>query len=170
MKVSSKREIRGRLRSGLLQAAGILLAGSLLGGGINIIRPGGLPWKGSWSTEAVSVRHLQGLPEISLEEAWRLYQEGRSLFLDARDRGSFDLGHLPGALNVVPEEAADFAEEIRSLSESGLVPIAYCDGAACPLSSQLARRLRAMGLKSVCILVDGWGRWRRAGFPVERGE
>ncbi len=169
MAVSST-EIRRRLRSGLLQAAGLLLVGSLLGGGINAIRPAGLPWSGSWNPEAVSARHLQGLPEISLEEAWRLYQEGRSLFLDARDRASFELGHLPGALNIVPEEAAEFAEEIRSLSESGLVPIAYCDGAACPLSSQLARKLQAMGLQSVRILVNGWGRWRQAGFPVEKGE
>lgn len=113
-------------------------------------------------------RHMEGMEEISLEEAWRIHQLGQALFLDARDPESFSMGHLPGALNVPPSEAETAYEEIRVLVEAGMVSISYCDGVDCPLSSELAKRLQEMGIGGIKVLVNGWSRWKDAGYPLEK--
>jgi rhodanese-related sulfurtransferase len=109
------------------------------------------------------------LEEIPLQEAWSLSQAGRALFVDARDPVSFYEGHIKGALNCPPAEAGRYLEEIRIPARAGLVIIAYCDGVDCPLSTELARSLQQAGVASARVLVDGWNRWRKAGFPTEKG-
>jgi len=161
--------MRDRLKRALIQALCLLALGLALGASSHEIRAGSLPWIASWSKEEVVARHLEGLEEISLQEAWETQQAGKALFLDARDPGSFQAGHLPGALSVPPSEAEGFSEEIRGLAQAGMIPIAYCDGVDCPLSAELARRLQEMGVEGVRVLVNGWSRWRDSGYPVEDG-
>jgi 3-mercaptopyruvate sulfurtransferase SseA len=72
-------------------------------------------------------------------------------------------------MNVQPQDAEAWAEEIKALAEAGMEVIAYCDGVNCPLSAELARALEALGVPSVKVLVNGWSRWRDAGLPTERG-
>lgn len=158
-----------RLGQAFLQAACLLFLGAFLGAGSHQIRASKFPWVASWSEQEMAARHLEGLGEISLEEAWEAHQAGKALFLDARDPGSFAAGHLPGALNVPPPEADSFSQEILTLQEAGMVPIAYCDGVDCPLSAELARALKELGLVGVRVLVNGWSRWREAGYPIEEG-
>jgi rhodanese-related sulfurtransferase len=156
-----------RVRRSVLQAAALLALGMAVGIAIHETRAPTLPWVGSWSAESLASRHLEGLVEVSLEDATALWREGRALFLDARDPGSYRAGHLPGAMNIPPEEAEAAGEEVKVLVEAGLEPIAYCDGVDCPLSPELARRLQAQGVRSVKVLVNGWSRWRGAGLPTE---
>jgi rhodanese-related sulfurtransferase len=98
-----------------------------------------------------------------------LYRQGKAVFLDARDPGSFDEGHIAGSLNVPPEEANAHREGVLAMANAGLEIIAYCDGIDCPLSTELARTFQRFGIPSVKVFVDGWSRWRNAGFPVEKG-
>ncbi len=163
----SSRSTGARFTRALIQATGLLLVGIALGVLSKEIRGLDIPWSGGWSEKEVVARHLEGLEEISVEEAWRAYQSGQALFLDARDPGSFSMGHLPGALNVPPAEAEGASEEIRVLVQAGMIPIAYCDGVDCPLSSELARGLGERGIEGVKVLVNGWSRWRERGYPVE---
>ena len=158
-----------RLRAGVREAIALVAAGIILGVTIQEIRCSSCPWVQDWAPESVSARHLQGLEEISLEEAGARHKAGSALFLDARDPAGYQAGHLPGAMNVPPQEAEVFSEEIRALAESGMEVIAYCDGVDCPLSAELARALQGRGVPSVKVLVNGWSRWRDAGFPTERG-
>lgn len=159
----------GRLKGAFWQGMGLLLLGVFLGVLNHELRDSSLPWIGSWSPEMVAARHLEGLEEISLDQALEAYEAGKALFLDARDPASFASGHLPGALNMPPSEAASMAQEIRTLAEAGMVPVAYCDGVDCPLSGELARALKELGVEDVRVLVNGWSRWRDAGYPVEEG-
>jgi rhodanese-related sulfurtransferase len=163
----SSRSTGARFTRALIQATGLLLVGIALGVLSKEIRGLDIPWSGGWSEKEVVARHLEGLEEISVEEAWRAYQSGQALFLDARDPGSFSMGHLPGALNVSPAEAEGASEEILVLVQAGMIPIAYCDGVDCPLSSELARGLGERGIEGVKVLVNGWSRWRERGYPVE---
>ncbi|MGQ9859530.1 MAG: rhodanese-like domain-containing protein [Thermodesulfobacteriota bacterium] len=158
-----------RVRRALIQALCLLALGMALGASSHEIRGRSLSWISSWSKEEVGTRHLEGLEEISLQEAWRTHQAGKSLFLDARDPASFQAGHLPGAINVPPSEAQGFSGEIRALAQAGMIPISYCDGVDCPLSAELARHLKEMGIEGVRVLVNGWSRWRDSGYPVEEG-
>ncbi len=149
---------------------GIFLAclGVLLAAGVNALRPNGLAWRGAWSPTSLAASQRQGLEEITLAEAWSLYQAGKASFLDARDAVSFYQGHIKGAWSIPPGEAARNLAEIRILARAGLVIITYCDGADCPLSTELARSLLQAGIPSVRVLVDGWGRWSKAGYPTEK--
>ena len=91
------------------------------------------------------------------------------MFLDARDPVSFYEGHIKGALNCPPAEAQTYLQEIITRAKSGRAVIAYCDGVDCPLSPELARTLQGLGIPSAKVLVDGWGLWLKAGFPIEKG-
>ncbi len=159
--------VGARIRRALLQGTALAAFAVAVGIVIHETRGPTIPWAGSWSAESVAAQHLEDLVEVSLEDATALWREGRVLFLDARDRGSYGAGHLPGALNIPPEEAEGAAEEVKALAEAGLEPIAYCDGVDCPLSAELARRLQAQGVQMVKVLVNGWSRWRQAGLPTE---
>jgi rhodanese-related sulfurtransferase len=158
-----------RLRQAMWQGVFVVCLGAFLAAGFNAVRTSGLPWRGGWSPVSTAASQLRGLEEISLEEAWSCYHGGRALFLDARDPVSFHEGHIKGAQNVPPGEAARYLEEIRILCLSGLVIITYCDGVDCPLSPELARSLQQSGIPSVRVLVDGWSRWLKAGYPTEKG-
>lgn len=158
-----------RLSQAIWQGIFLVCLGALLATGFNAVRPGGLAWRGAWSPASLAASQLQGLEEIPLQEAWSLSQAGRALFVDARDPVSFYEGHIKGALNCPPAEAGRYLEEIRIPARAGLVIIAYCDGVDCPLSTELARSLQQAGVASARVLVDGWNRWRKAGFPTEKG-
>jgi rhodanese-related sulfurtransferase len=159
-----------RLKAGLRQGAILLILGTALGASFNEVRTDGLRWRYSWSPSKVAVSLLDGLEEISLEQARSLHRKGQALFLDARDPPTFEEGHLPAALNIPPEEAEIFAEEALAFVEAGMQLIAYCDGEDCPLSPELARALQSNGVPVVRVFVNGWSLWRAAGYPVETGE
>jgi 3-mercaptopyruvate sulfurtransferase SseA len=158
-----------RLRSALRQGMLLVTFGVIVGAVFNGLRTDGLPWVGLWSSPSVTVQRLQGLKKISLEEAWALYKSGQALFLDARDPGAFQKGHLPGTINIPPEEADVFCEEVMTFVASGKHIIAYCDGEDYSLSSELAWALQKYGVPQVMVLINGWSLWLEAGFPVERG-
>ena len=82
--------------------------------------------------------------------------------LDVRPEDEFELGHLPGALNI------PFAELERRPSElpKGREVIAYCRGPYCVLSFEAVAALRAHGYR-VRRLEDGYPEWKAAGLPVE---
>ncbi len=166
-KKRTSRSGTSRLSRAIWQGIFLVCLGALLAAGFNAVRFNGLAWKGAWSAASLAASQLQGLEEIPLAEAWSLSQEGKALFVDARDRKSFYNGHIKGALNCPPGETDEYMEGIRLLAQAGLVIITYCDGLDCPLSAELARNLRQSGIASVRVLVDGWGRWSKAGYPID---
>jgi rhodanese-related sulfurtransferase len=157
-----------RLSRALGQGIFLVCLGALLAAGFNAVRAVGLPWSGAWSSASLASSRLEALQEIPLAEAWSLSQAGKALFVDARDPMTFYEGHIKGALNVPPGEVKGYLAEIRVLALSGMVVVTYCDGVDCPLSTDLARRLQQAGVPSVRVLVDGWSRWSRAGYPTEK--
>ncbi|MEJ5378152.1 MAG: rhodanese-like domain-containing protein [bacterium] len=158
------------VRKALMQAALLLILGGALGVVSEQIRGSKIAWVASWSQKEVTAKNLEGLQEISPKEAWEAHRAGKAIFLDARDPWSFASGHLPGAINVPVSEVETYFDEISALEQAGLIPVAYCDGADCPLGAELARALREKGVKDVRVLVNGWSLWRDSGYPVEQGK
>ena len=169
MKSFSPHNGTNRIRTGVLQGVLLTALGVLIGAGVNGIRGAGLPWRGQWSPASVTASYLGNLQEISLAEAWSLYQAGKALFVDARDPLSFQQGHVAGALNCPPGETEAYLQEVLTRARSGLEVIVYCEGVGCSLSPELARTLQKLGVPSVKILEDGWTRWLEAGYPIEEG-
>jgi rhodanese-related sulfurtransferase len=108
---------------------------------------------------------------ISITEAAALHQQGKVVFIDARDAWSFEeMGHLPGALNVEPKAVASRAAELVALANSGKKLIAYCDGEGCSLGTYTARHIAALGVPGVRVLHNGWTLWQQAGLPLAKGK
>jgi rhodanese-related sulfurtransferase len=56
---------------------------------------------------------------------------------------------------------------LRELEGTGKVLVAYCDGQGCTKAEELAKILRAEGIRAPGIFADGWMGWMDKGYPVD---
>ena len=102
------------------------------------------------------------LEAVSRDEL--LTRAGFVTVLDVRPPDEFDLGHLPGAVNIPLRDLEARLAEIDPSQEI----VAYCRGPYCVLSYEAVAALRTRGFKAR-RLEDGFPEWRAAGLPVEIG-
>ena len=132
----------------------------------------GTLWRVMRDVAAVHVRELDELARTYLgdrtqlaymdrEELLGRLNSGDVVVLDVRPRPEFDAGHVPGAINVPPEELQ------RRLSDlpRGKQVVAYCRGPYCVYADDAVRALTARGV-TAHRLVDGLPEWAAAGLPV----
>lgn len=105
---------------------------------------------------------LDDLEAVSREELSQRLREGSVTLLDVRPRDEFELGHLPGALNI---PSSELQRRLADLPPDQEV-VAYCRGAYCVLSFEAVATLRRLGYR-VRRLEDGYPEWKAAGLPVE---
>jgi rhodanese-related sulfurtransferase len=98
-------------------------------------------------------------------EAWRDYQKGLVLFVDARSPAEYRAGHLPGAVSVPVEEAG--AKQGRMGLPEGRELVIYCSDPECPKSAQLASLLLERGVSGIKVMTGGWAAWYEAGLPAD---
>ena len=101
------------------------------------------------------------LEPISREELLQRSRAGEVIILDVRPEDEFDLGHLPGAVNIPLRKLEMRLAEFDPAQEI----VAYCRGPYCVLSYEAVAILRARGFKAR-RLEDGLPEWRAAGLPV----
>jgi len=82
----------------------------------------------------------------------------------ARPEDEFDLGHVPGAVNIPLGVLKDRLAELDPTLEI----VAYCRSHFCVFSYEAVAALRARGFKAR-RLEDGFPEWRAAGLPVAVG-
>jgi rhodanese-related sulfurtransferase/DNA-binding transcriptional ArsR family regulator len=104
------------------------------------------------------------LEAVSRDELLAQTRAGFVTVLDVRPRDEFDLGHLPGAVNIPLRDLETRLAEIDPSREI----VAYCRGPYCVLSYEAVAALRTKGFKAR-RLEDGFPEWRAAGLPVEIG-
>lgn len=117
---------------------------------------------------------MNGRGEISsvdLSEAFALQESGSAMIFDARPAFFYNLGHLPGAINIPAKADPDTAihrreAEIEAALAAGKTLIVYCTSWTCPDARTLARHLSGFGYPS-SIFGGGWDAWREAGLPTE---
>ncbi len=102
-------------------------------------------------------------PQIRLEEAAALKQQGKLLLLDVRPRIEYDAGHLPGAVSIPLDELKRRMNELR---RHGTIA-AYCRGPYCVFADQALDMLARRGWK-VARLEEGVAEWEQAGLTLER--
>ena len=134
----------------------------------NLIRPAGINMFG-FSSAALIKEQQAKIPEITLSEAYSLHLKNKVIFIDARDPLSYADGHITGATNIYPDEAARYSANLRIKADQGFIFITYCDGPQCPLSKETAHALLMRGVPNVKILVNGWILWLKAGYPISKG-
>jgi ArsR family transcriptional regulator len=90
-------------------------------------------------------------------------RDGLVTVLDVRPEEEFQLGHVPGAINI---PLGDLERRLAELDPKQEI-VAYCRGPWCVLSFEAVATLRQRGF-SARRLEDGLPEWRAAGLPVER--
>lgn len=152
------------------EAAAVLLVGIIAGGLVHLIYPGGLaPAVAADAPAACSAPVAPGHAAwIDAQAAQRLLDDPSVVFVDARPRREFVIGHIAGAINVPVEEAS--LEEVLPLLRSARTVIVYCElREECACSPTLAGRLRREGFANVLVLRDGFDAWVEQAFAAEAG-
>lgn len=102
------------------------------------------------------------LEPVHREELLERVNQGLVTVIDVRPVEEYAAGHLPGAINIPPDEL-----ESRLLSlETGQEVVAYCRGPHCVFSYDAVKQLRLRGV-SARRLEDGFPEWKSAGYPIE---
>jgi rhodanese-related sulfurtransferase len=85
--------------------------------------------------------------------------------VEALPREDFREQHLPGAINLPPNEAKESATQI--LPDKNAEIVVYCANSGCPASEDVAKELEAQGYQKVKRYVEGKQDWVDAGLPTE---
>lgn len=105
------------------------------------------------------------LEPLQREELMERVRQGLVTVIDVRPEEEFAAGHLPGAINVPPDE---LEQRIQGIDPEREV-VAYCRGPHCVFSFDAVEKLRQSGLKA-SRLEEGFPEWKSAGYPVESTE
>jgi sulfur-carrier protein adenylyltransferase/sulfurtransferase len=103
---------------------------------------------------------LQQVRTIDSPNAQRLLDD--AVFLDVRERGEWDLGHVPNAVHLPLAQVEEQVE--RELPDRAQHIVVYC--ARGNRSAVATTSLLALGYTNVEHLGDGFVGWRENGFPV----
>jgi rhodanese-related sulfurtransferase len=99
---------------------------------------------------------------VSRQELIGRLKDGTVTLLDVRPKEEFELGHLPGAINLPVRELKRGLAKLPKRREI----VAYCRGPYCVMSFEAVAALRAMGYR-VRRLEDGFPEWKAAGHAIE---
>jgi rhodanese-related sulfurtransferase len=141
---------------------------------VNYFSPAGIALVGQWDTSrgVVTARVkneivIQGKEIGSVDQAKKLYDTGKYIFVDARSREDYAAGHLPGAVSL---PVGEFEENITAFLERyppDASIITYCSGRTCLDSHHLADLLVEFGYDNVNVFIDGFPGWEAEGHPIE---
>lgn len=107
------------------------------------------------------------LPTINCDELQRLLAgDGPFVLVDALPPMSFAHSHLPGAINLTPQEVDAAAS--RRLPDKNTEIVVYCANPDCESSIETAEGLVALGYTNVRHYAGGKNEWRDRGLPLER--
>ncbi|MEU2248994.1 rhodanese-like domain-containing protein [Streptomyces sp. NPDC019224] len=85
------------------------------------------------------------------------------VLLDSRSTGSWDQGHVPGAVHL---PTALIAERAHRLLDPAVPVVTYCWGPGCNGATRAALALARLGYR-VKEMLGGFEYWAREGFPYE---
>jgi rhodanese-related sulfurtransferase len=141
-------------------------------GGSNAAAPAPSP------AEALAARlQANGLHLTNRAGAEQLFRDPRReqnliIFVDARDDGRYQEGHIPGAFEFYPYYPEKYMEGVITPCALAEQIIVYCTGGDCEDSESAALFLRdACGVPAAKLFIYGGGmtEWEAAGLPVESG-
>lgn len=89
-----------------------------------------------------------------------------AVIIDARPEYQYELGHLPGAINI-PYDSNNLSELIDKHALKNQALIVYCSSAHCNAAELLAEKLRGLGCTKISVYPGGWEEW--SGGDWERG-
>jgi rhodanese-related sulfurtransferase len=100
-------------------------------------------------------------------------QQGLVVFVDARDNGQYEQGHIPGAYLFNEFHRETYLATVVPVCQAAEQVVIYCDGGTCDLSINAAKVLRDLpqiGGEKLFVYAGGMAEWTTNGLPVEIGE
>jgi rhodanese-related sulfurtransferase len=104
---------------------------------------------------------------ITLEQAYDLFRKNSALFIDSRDAGLYEYGHIPGAISLPWKAEAPPAPDLEIPQTYPIVT--YCSDEACEMAMELAYYLFGNGYRNIRIFHGGYEEWTSANYPIEKG-
>jgi rhodanese-related sulfurtransferase len=150
------------LAAAIKQAVIISAAVVVIGLGFNALRRDGIPLV----ADADTFRIQTEAEFIKVENAWRLFDEGEAIFVDARDPKVFAIERIEGAFNLPPAGSEPQAMDWLSSTQSNV--ICYASEESQRQAGVVADKLIGIGTEKVFVLYGGIEAWKAAGLPVER--
>lgn len=158
------------------EALSIILLGVVLGlvyngvsgSGIDLVRK---ERQLAWSSDTTRQAAAQESPRpflIAVDEAYKIFQEGNALFVDARHDDEYKEGHIKGAISLPLKKLEANPGLLQSIAKDKLI-VTYCGGVECELSIDLGEKLASMGFTNVKIFFSGWLDWQHRNLPIETG-
>ena len=87
------------------------------------------------------------------------------VIIDARDKKTFDKGHLEGAVNLTPSEINEAS--LAKVAKSKDTTIAfYCGSTECAASSKAAKEASELGYKNLVKVPGGYAEWTKEGYKT----
>lgn len=134
-----------------LQAAAILLLAFFPALGSAFLHPK----RPVWQREALAPGEIRVADARLLPDA---------VWIDARQRKSYDTEHIPGAILLNEDEWNSLLPPFAMQWNPDRTVIVYCDSLECNSSHAVAARLRReLGAEKVLVLKGGWKSWKDSG-------
>jgi rhodanese-related sulfurtransferase len=103
--------------------------------------------------------------EITREDLrQKLDHPKKSVLVEALPPEDYRQSHLPGALNMPPDQVRNLASEL--IPRNDMEVIVYCANPQCDASERVAQQLLTMGYSNVRLYRAGKQDWISAGLPI----
>lgn len=150
----------------ILQALVLFVTGAAIGVFYNAVSRSGI------ALLAAEDKTVEGYRILTTEEIQLYLKEGKRIILvDSRSPEEFELGHIPGAINIPEGEVDRYYEKNKQKLKSADMVVVYCSGGSCGTSEEVAKELILKGVSTSKMAVDqdGLPGWIRAKKPIETG-
>lgn len=94
----------------------------------------------------------------------KLQRDDPVVLVETLGARSYDYGHLPGAVNLPPEDVRRLAATL--LPDRHAEIVLYCASFTCDASTVAANELTAMGYTNLYEYHGGKADWMEAGLPI----
>ena len=102
---------------------------------------------------------------ITRDELRAAIDDGSVVVVETLGPMYFNLGHLPGAVNVPHTQVDELAASLLPDKDAAIVT--YCSNTQCANSGIAQGRLRQLGYTNVRKYAEGKQDWEAAGLPLE---
>ena len=110
---------------------------------------------------------FQGVRTLDLAQAYKVWQEKKAIFVDARKAEEYQELHVQGAVNIPPETWAELSSSELMKMDRIRELVVYCSQESCDDALKLSKKLRETGFTQVWAFTGGFRAWDEAGYPAD---
>ncbi len=114
----------------------------------------------------VSIAHASQFPSLTASELKASLESGSVVVYDIRTEGEYLAGHIPGAINVLPQDIRQIGSQLPGNKRPPIV--FYFRGVGCSLSRVAAMEAYKLGHEDIRIFTGGLPEWTASGYPVAK--